>query len=50
MDNKLLAILFKDRLPELTKLYSSRDKSLTENEFYKNHKVSESVDEDFVID
>ena len=48
MDNESLVTLFKDKLRELTELYCLRDKSLTEKEFYRNHKVSESVDEDFV--
>ena len=48
MDNESLITLFKVRLRELTDLYNSRDQSLTENEFYENHIVSDSVDEDFV--
>lgn len=48
MDNKSFVTLFKERLCELAELYSSRDKSLTEDEFYENHRVSDIAEEDFV--
>lgn len=48
MDNKSFVTLFKERLCELAELYSSRDKSLTEEEFYENHRVSGLAEEDFV--
>lgn len=43
-----LFTLFIRRLSELANLYDSRDKSVTENEFYENHKVSDLAEEDFV--
>ena len=48
MDKESLITLFAQRLLELTNLYDSRDKSVTENEFYENHRVSDLAEEDFV--
>lgn len=48
MDKESLITLFTQRLSELTNLYDSRDKSVTENEFYENHRVSDLAEEDFV--
>ena len=48
MDKESLITLFTQRLSELANLYGSRDKSVTENEFYENHRVSDLAEEDFV--
>lgn len=48
MDKESLITLFTQRLSELKNLYDSRDKSVTENEFYENHRVSDLAEEDFV--
>lgn len=48
MDKESLITLFTQRLSELADSYDSRDKSVTENEFYENHRVSDLAEEDFV--
>ena len=48
MDKESLITLFTQRLSELADSYDSRDKSVTENEFYENHRVSYLAEEDFV--
>ena len=48
MDKESLITLFTQRLSELADLYGSRDKSVAENEFYENHRVSDLAEEDFV--
>lgn len=48
MEKESLITLFAQRVSELANLYDSRDKSVTENEFYENHKVSDLAEEDFV--
>lgn len=48
MDKESLITLFTQRLSELADSYDSRDKSVPENEFYENHRVSDLAEEDFV--
>ena len=48
MDKESLITLFTQRLSELADSYDSRDKSVSENEFYENHRVSDLAEEDFV--
>lgn len=48
MDKESLITLFTQRVSELANLYDSRDKSVTENELYENHRVSDIAEEDFV--
>lgn len=48
MEKESFITLFTQRVSELANLYDSRDKSVTENEFYENHRVSDLAEEDFV--
>ena len=48
VDKESLITLFTQRLSELADSYDSRDKSVTENEFYENHRVSDLSEEEFV--
>ncbi len=48
MEKESFVTLFARKVKELASAYSSRDKSLADNDFYAKHKVSDLAEEDFV--
>lgn len=48
MEKETFISIFSKRLAELTESFKLRDKSVSENEFYLNHKVSNLEEEDSV--